>query len=212
MFRFTYLCAHKCIHAGTTHTCVPRCLGIWDLVHVYMFIHAGSHSKGPDLLLHLHIFRLREVGQDKQILWGQRVPQWFSSGEPKGPINSCGHLEASEGVFCQSERNGGSSQYGIVLEKNMNYLSVTNQWRGRGLCGKSGQHPHSWTPRAESSCCQSLLSASRKTLGCCSQITKVPKISLSMLVPPLPLCDRAGRGQAIASSCLTAQLCCPGTG
>lgn len=49
-----------------------------------------------------------------------------------------------------------------------------------------------------------------KPLGVCPQIVEVPKISLSMLVPPLPLCDRAGRGQAVASSCLTAQLCCPG--
>lgn len=51
-----------------------------------------------------------------------------------------------------------------------------------------------------------------KPLGVCSQIAEVPKISLSMLVPPLPLCDRAGRGLAVASSCLTAQLCCPGPG
>lgn len=33
----------------------------------------------------------------KQILWGWKGD--FGKAEAKGPINSCGHLEASEGVF-----------------------------------------------------------------------------------------------------------------
>lgn len=74
------------------HVCKHRC--------TYVYKHAGPQPKGPHLLLHQQIFRLREAGHDKQILWVQRVPQWFKQWlQCKGPINSCGHLEAREGDF-----------------------------------------------------------------------------------------------------------------
>lgn len=62
-----------------------------------VYIHAGLRTEGPDLLLYKQIFRLREADLGKQILWGWKGD--FGNAEAKGPINSCGHLEASEGVL-----------------------------------------------------------------------------------------------------------------
>lgn len=164
-------------------------------------------------------------------IWGQRdhlglgaLAGGLGQAEAKDPINSCDPLGTGEGVFFLSEeRSEGNSQFGIVLEKNMNYLSVTSRpaWRGRAWRGaeaqtarrgsKSGQHPRSRTPRAVSrraarpspSCTVSLSAPSpgreRSLWGVCSQRAKVPKISLSMSVPPPPpALMRAGEGEPCA--------------
>lgn len=115
-------------------------------------------------------------------------------------------------VFFPSKgRTEGNSQFGIILEKNMNYLSVTSRlaWRGPRMapCGGPDSTPGKqvWAAAAQpdpQSCEQAgcpavpilhgeparpLPGQGKELAGGLSQRPKVPKISLSMCVPPPPL-------------------------
>lgn len=57
---------------------------------------------------------------------------WDSQGalakqKPKTPLTAAAAWGLVRGFFLSRERSEGSSQFGIALEKNMNYLSVTSR-------------------------------------------------------------------------------------
>lgn len=152
-------CAHACSRMYACSVCTS--FHVCEVLRVCASVCAHTPvSRGLPLVPKEHTCEI----------WGQRdhlglgaLAGGLGQAEAKDPVNSCDPLGSGEGVFFLSEeRSEGNSQFGIVLEKNMNYLSVTSRlaWRGHAWRGaeaqtarqgsKSGQRPRSRTPRAVS--------------------------------------------------------------